>query len=52
VTTKRSEKAKYILIKGDCVEAALWLKREKKTNPVVLNMANRFQPGGGYLDGR
>jgi uncharacterized protein (TIGR02452 family) len=34
----------------DCVEAGLRMQDEH-LNPVVLNMANAFHPGGGYLHG-
>ena len=34
----------------DCVEAGLRMQ-DQKLNPAVLNMANAFHPGGGYLSG-
>jgi uncharacterized protein (TIGR02452 family) len=34
----------------DCVEAGLRMQ-DQGLNPVVLNMANAFHPGGGYLSG-
>uniref|UniRef100_A0A6B2LB84 Microbial-type PARG catalytic domain-containing protein n=1 Tax=Arcella intermedia TaxID=1963864 RepID=A0A6B2LB84_9EUKA len=42
---------KIHVIHGDCLESALWLKKEFKCNPVCLNMASRSNPGGGYRKG-
>jgi hypothetical protein len=36
-----TERGQILVIRGDCVDVALWLKNNKKTNPVILNMANR-----------
>jgi len=38
------------VIEGDCIEVALMLK-ERGLHPLVLNMANSKQPGGGYRSG-
>jgi len=38
-------------VEGDCLEAAIWLKHEKKLNPCVLNMASSSNPGGGWKKG-
>eukprot|EP01112_Ceratiomyxa_fruticulosa_P013076 TRINITY_DN3658_c0_g3_i1.p1 TRINITY_DN3658_c0_g3~~TRINITY_DN3658_c0_g3_i1.p1 ORF type:complete len:582 (+),score=89.91 TRINITY_DN3658_c0_g3_i1:204-1748(+) len=37
-------------ILSDCLDAAFILK-ENRLNPVVLNMASRSHPGGGYMTG-
>mmetsp|Transcript_25264 Transcript_25264/g.41579 ORF Transcript_25264/g.41579 Transcript_25264/m.41579 type:complete len:383 (+) Transcript_25264:96-1244(+) len=40
------------VIKGDCLETALWLRRtDPSCNPAVLVMASRSHPGGGFESG-
>lgn len=41
----------FMVVEGDCLEAAIWLKHAKNVNPVVLNMASSSHPGGGYRIG-
>ena len=41
----KSDRAKILVIEGDCVEAALWLQNSQGCNPCVLNMASRNNPG-------
>ncbi len=38
------------VVNADCVDAATAL-REAGYNPVVLNMANAYTPGGGWRNG-
>lgn len=38
-------------LKRDCLDVAFDLKHERGLTPVVLNMANRNTPGGGYKGG-
>eukprot|EP01027_Heterolobosea_sp_BB2_P023774 GEZU01035771.1.p1 GENE.GEZU01035771.1~~GEZU01035771.1.p1 ORF type:complete len:413 (-),score=88.07 GEZU01035771.1:44-1282(-) len=46
-------KTEVRVIEGDCIAAALWLKRTAnlKMPPLVLNMASARHPGGGYKSG-
>ncbi len=49
---KRFESTPVRVLRGDCIEAALWLKREVNGGRVaVLNMANQHTPGGGFHNG-
>lgn len=45
-----NKKQKMELIEDDCLKVGLHLKNQG-FNPVVLNMANPFRSGGGYLHG-
>lgn len=47
VYEKKFEKTKVYVIEGDCLEIALKFKHEYNVVPIVLNMANQFNPGGG-----
>ncbi|CAG8451580.1 6652_t:CDS:2 [Acaulospora morrowiae] len=50
VVAEYQENPKIEVFDGDCLSYALDLKR-KEMNPIVLNMANPENPGGGYLYG-
>lgn len=40
------------VVNGDCLDAALCFKtRFPRSNPVVLNMASKSKPGGGWKNG-
>ena len=47
---KKVLKEKIDVVNMDCIEAARELA-EKGLNPILLNMANRYMPGGGALKG-
>ena len=49
-TPTRQFHTEFLHIKDDSINVALRLKREGK-NPVVLNLANAFHPGGGVVHG-
>ncbi|KAL6076367.1 DUF2263 domain-containing protein [Balamuthia mandrillaris] len=48
---KGKYETKVTVFEGDCIKAALYLKTTGGLNPLVLNMANAHNPGGGYLNG-
>lgn len=48
--SKEGTKTEVGIVKGDCLEAGIRLKRSG-LNPVVLNMANPVIPGGGVRNG-
>ena len=44
--------ANILVVNGDCLDTVQSLKNKiPELNPVVLNMANAFTPGGGWRDG-
>ena len=46
------QKAEIYVVDGDCLDTVLCFKKNRSNcNPVVLNMANAFTPGGGWRDG-
>jgi uncharacterized protein (TIGR02452 family) len=47
----RKYNTKVLVVRGDCLEAAIWLKNVEKTNPCLLNMASTSNPCGGYRNG-
>lgn len=44
-------KTQIKVVEGDCVDVALILKNKYQLNPIVLVMASRSHPGGGYRKG-
>ncbi len=50
LTISNQNRTKVAVIQGDCLEAAQLLIKSG-LNPVVLNMANLYNPGGGVLNG-
>ena len=46
------ESGQILVIDGDCLDAAMFFKtRYSGSNPVVLNMASKRNPGGGWKNG-
>jgi len=37
-----------IVVNDDCIEVAYKMQTEEKLNPLVLNMASDFKPGGAW----
>ncbi|KAL6056226.1 UBA domain-containing protein [Balamuthia mandrillaris] len=52
-STTSTTSTTYMVVEGDCLEAAIWLKDKSglACNPAVLNMASRSHPCGGYRSG-
>jgi len=43
---------RIFVIDGDCLDAVMFFKNKyPRSNPVVLNMASRNHPGGGWKNG-
>jgi hypothetical protein len=43
---------KIFVVDGDCLDTVRHFKKRHPTsNPVVLNMANAYTPGGGWRNG-
>ena len=48
----QEQQVEIIVIDGDCLDAAIYFKEKyPQSNPVVLNMASRRNPGGGWKNG-
>lgn len=50
---KQSEQpTEFFVVNGDCLET-VWIFKEKypQSNPVVLNMSSKRNPGGGWKNG-
>ncbi|CAF0797713.1 unnamed protein product [Adineta ricciae] len=46
------QRAEIYVVDGDCLDTVRCFKKNRSNcNPVVLNMANAFTPGGGWRDG-
>lgn len=46
------EAAQIVVIDGDCLDAVMFFKSKyPNCNPVVLNMASKRNPGGGWKNG-
>lgn len=46
------QSSQVIVVNGDCLDAAICMKAKyPKSNPVVLNMASKRNPGGGWKNG-
>ena len=44
--------SQIVVIDGDCLDAAMFFKTKyPRSNPVVLNMASKNNPGGGWKNG-
>ena len=44
--------ARILVVNGDCLDTVRYFKaRHPSSNPVVLNMANAYTPGGGWRNG-
>ena len=50
VPAKKFPTTRMEFVRGDCVDAAIVAKKEG-LNPLLLNMASWFKPGGGVEDG-
>lgn len=47
-----NDPARILVVNGDCLDTVRYFKAKyPSSNPVVLNMANAYTPGGGWRNG-